>query len=187
VLAIATLVLWALNAGVGVALLTSGNAARRRAAGPARAASVPAGHAANVPAGSPANPAGPAASAPARYAAVPLTEDGRPPRVPRAKVVAPAGAHPLLEFSHPALALAGFGCWFAFVLVHYRPFAWVSIGVLVATAGAGLGWLARNRLAARRSAAPLRVFPPRLITLHGLAATALLACTLLTALFAAHG
>ena len=179
-LAIATLILWALNAGVGVALLTSGNAARRRAAGPARAASVPAGSAASTPAGS-------AASVPARFAAVPLTEDGRPPRVPRAKVVAPAGAHPLLEFSHPALALAGLGCWFAFVLVHYRPFAWVSIGVLVVTAGAGLGWLARNRLAARRRAAPARVFPPRLIMLHGLGATALLACTLLTALFAAHG
>jgi hypothetical protein len=164
VLAIAALVLWVLNAGVGVTLLRSGNAARRRAASPA-----------------------PAASTPARIPAIPLTEDGKPPRVPPAKVVAPSGEHPLLEFSHPALALTGLGFWFAFTLVHYRTFAWISLGVLVATVGAGLGWLAGSRLAARRRAAAARVFPSRLIVLHGMGATAVFALTLLTALSAAHG
>jgi hypothetical protein len=163
-LAIATLVLWMLNGGVGVTLLRAGNAARRRAAGPARAASTP-----------------------ARIPAVPLTEDGRPPRVPPSKVVAPAGEHPLLEFSHPALALIGLGFWFAFVLTHYRTYGWISIGVLVITVGAGLSWLARNRLAARRRPALVRAFPPRLIALHGLAAAALIALTLFTALSVAHG
>jgi hypothetical protein len=163
-LAIAALVLWVLNVGAGVTLLSSGNAARRRAAGPARAASTP-----------------------ARIPAIPLTEDGKPPRVPRAKVVAPPGEHPLLEFSHPALALIGLGFWFAFTLVHYRTFAWISIGVLVATAGAGLGWLARNARAARGRPASARAFPPRLIVLHGVGATAVFALTLLTALSAVHG
>jgi hypothetical protein len=163
-LAIATLVLWMLNAGVGVTLLSSGNAARRRAADPARAAGTP-----------------------ARIPAVPLTEDGKPPRVPPAKVVAPPGEHPLLQFSHPALALIGLGFWFAFALIHYRTFGWISIGVLVVTIGAGLGWLARNGLTARRRPASARAFPPRLIVLHGLAATALIALTLLTALSVAHG
>jgi len=163
-LAIAALVLWVLNAGVGVTLLRAGNAARRRAAGPARAASTP-----------------------ARIPAIPLTEDGRPPRVPPAKVVAPPGEHPLLEFSHPALALTGLGFWFAFTLVHYRTFAWISIGVLAVTVGAGLGWLAGGRLAARRRPTSARAFPARLIVLHGVGATAVFSLTLLTAVSAAHG
>jgi hypothetical protein len=125
---------------------------------------------------------------PARYAALPLTEDGRPPPGPHVKVAAPPGEHPLLQFSHPALALTGLGFWLAFVLVRYRPLAWVSFGILVVTLGAGLGWLAANALAARRRpAAAARTFPPRLIVLHGLAAAATLALTALTALSAGHG
>jgi hypothetical protein len=119
-------------------------------------------------------------------AAVPLTDDGRPPPVPRTKVVAPPGEHPLLEFSHPALALTGFGFWLAFVFVHYRSLAWISFGVLVVTLGAGLGWLIRNTLAGRRRKGAARAFPPRLIVLHGLAATAVLALTVLAALSAGH-
>jgi hypothetical protein len=171
-LAIATLVLWVLNAGVGVALLRAGNAARRRAAAPAPAAGAPASS---------------VTGAAVRYAAPPRTEDGKPPRVPPAKVVAPPGEHPLLEFSHPALALAGLGFWLAFTLVHYRTFAWISIGVLAVTVCAGLGLLAGNGLAARRDAAAAPAFPRRLIVLHGVGATAVLALTLLTALIAAHG
>ena len=162
-MAIAALVLWVLTAGAGVSLLAAGNAARRTAASAA----------------APASP-------PARFAAVPLTDDGRPPPVPRTKVVAPPGEHPLLEFSHPALALIGFGFWLAFVLVHYRSLAWISFGVLVVTLGAGLGWLIRNTRANRRRKGAARAFPPRLLVLHGLAATAVLALTALTALSAGH-
>ncbi len=133
--------------------------------------------------------AGPAqtAGAPARFAAIPLTEDGRPPPVPHAKVAAPPGEHPLLQFSHPALALIGFSFWLAFVLVHYRPLAWISFGILVVTLSAGLSWLGGNALAARRRQGAARAFPPRLIVLHGLAAAATLALTVLTALSAGHG
>ena len=193
-LAIAALILWVLTASAGVALLSSGRAGEGAAAGPAQPAAA---------AGGPAHPAdtaaghgqiddaaaGPArtADAPARFAAVPLTEDGRPPPVPHAKVAAPAGEHPLLQFSHPALALIGFGFWLAFVLVHYRPLAWISFGILVVTLSAGLGWLGGNALAARRRQGAARGFPPRLIVLHGLAAAATLALTVLTALSAGHG
>jgi hypothetical protein len=183
VLAIAALVLWVLTASAGVSLLSSGRTARGAAAGAARRADPFAGAA--QPAGAVGGPAE-TAGAPPRFAAVPLTEDGRPPPVPHAKVTAPPGEHPLLQFCHPALALIGFGFWLAFVLVHYRPLAWISFGILVVTISAGLSWLAGNTLAARRRDAA-HAFPPRLIALHGLAAAATLALTVLTALFAGHG
>jgi hypothetical protein len=152
-------------------------------AGPAQ----PAG-AASAPSQTAASAAGTAAAnAPARFAAIPLTRDGRPPPVPHAKVTAPPGEHPLLQFCHPALALIGFGFWLAFVFVHYRPLAWVSFGVLVVTVGAGLSWLTGNTLAARRHRGAAPALPPRLIVLHGLGAAATLALTVLTALTAGHG
>jgi hypothetical protein len=183
-LAIAALILWVLTASAGVSLLSSGRAARGAAAGPAQPADAVGGPAqANTAAAGPTQAEG----APARYAALPLTEDGRPPPGPHVKVAAPPGEHPLLQFSHPALALTGLGFWLAFVLVHYRPLAWISFGILVVTLGAGLGWLASNALAARRRQGAARAFTPRLIVLHGLAATATLALTALTALSAGHG
>ena len=84
-LAIAALFLWVLTAGVGVSLLSSGRVARGTVTGPAPAAGAPAGPAQTE--GAPPGPAqaggappGPAQAggAPARYAALPLTEDGRP-------------------------------------------------------------------------------------------------------------
>jgi hypothetical protein len=162
-LAIAALVLWAVTAGAGVSLLRTGRAARNRATGPV-----------------------PAASRPARSAAIPLTDDGKPPPVPRTKVAVPPGEHPMLEFSHPTLALTGLACWFLFVFVHYRPLAWISLGILVVTLGAGAGWLARNTRAARREENPAWAFPPRLAALHGLAATVAFALTVLAALSASH-
>lgn len=197
-MAIAALILWVLTASAGVSLLSSGRAARGAAAGPA----PPAG-AAGRPGQTTGTPAGPAQTdgtptggtlagparmdgTPARFAAIPLTEDGRPPPVPHAKVAAPPGEHPLLQFSHPALALIGLGFWLAFVLVHYRPLAWISFGILVVTLSAGLSWLGGNALAARRRQGAARAFPPRLIVLHGLAAAATLALTVLTALSAGH-
>ena len=181
-MAIAALILWVLTASAGVSLLNSGRAARGPAVGPAQPADAAGPAQAEAGTRGAAQPAG----TPVRYAAVPLTEDGKPPPVPRVKVAAPPGEHPLLQFCHPALALIGFGFWLGFVLVHYRPLAWISFGILVVTVSAGLSWLAANALAARRRQAA-RAFPPRLIVLHGLAAAATLALTVLTALFASHG
>ena len=181
-MAIAALILWVLTASVGVSLLSSGRAARGAAAGTA-----PPPGAADGPAQTAGAAGAPAQTAGARFVAIPLTEDGRPPPVPHAKVTAPPGEHPLLQFCHPALAIIGFGFWLAFVFVHYRPLAWVSFGVLVVTLGAGLSWLTGNKLAARRHQGAAPAFPPRLIVLHGLAAAATLALTVLTALTAGHG
>jgi len=166
-LAIVTLVLWVITAAAGVSLLSRGGAARRLAADGARSA--------------------PAASPAARSAAIPLTDDGKPPPVPRTRVATPPGEHPLLEFSHPALALTGLACWFMFVLVHYRLLAWISFGVLIAALGAGVSWLTRNAQDARRHASAAWAFPPRLIVLHGLAAATAICLTVLTALSASRG
>jgi len=61
------------------------------------------------------------------------------------------------------------------------------MGVLAVTVGAGLGWLAGGRLAARRRPTSARAFPARLIVLHGVGATAVFSLTLLTTVSAAHG
>lgn len=162
-MAIAALVLWLLTAGAGLSLLNSGSAARKRAAGA-------------VPAGAPSGPA-----------ALPLTADGSPPPTPHTRVVAPPGEHPLLEFAHPALAVTGLGFWLGYVLIRDQPLAWISLAVLLVTLGAGLSRLARNAQAARRRPGTARSYPPRLILVHGLAAAAVLALTVVTALAASHG
>ena len=110
-----------------------------------------------------------------------------PPPIPRVKVHATPGEHPLLEFSHPLLGLIGLGVWFIFVGTHHAPLAWVAFGILVAAIAAGLSWLARNARAARRGERPARAgFPPRLVLLHGLAASATFVVAVLTALTASH-
>lgn len=160
-MAIAALVLWILTAGAGVSLLGSLGTARRLATGTAQPAQV--------------------------RAAVPLTADGAPPPVPRARVASPPGEHPLLEFAHPALAVTGLGCWLGFVFVGNRALAWTSLGLLLATLAAGLSWLARSALAGRRQPGGPRSIPARLIAFHGVAAAGVLALTVLAALSASHG
>ena len=201
-MAIATLVLWVLTAAAGLVLLTAGGAARRAAAQQAADARQAAG--AQETAGVPAvpvmvpgtDPAPGAAGSPragsgsARPAPAPLRSmAGRaePPPIPRVKVHATPGEHPLLEFSHPLLGLVGLGVWFIFVGTHHAPLAWVAFGILVAAIAAGLSWLARNALAARRGERPARAgFPPRLVLLHGLAATVTFVVAVLAALTASH-
>jgi len=162
-LALVTLALWVVTAAVGVSLLATGGAARRAAA------------------------ATRAAGPPARAGAIPLTDEGEPPPVPRVKVATPPGEHPLLEFSHPALALTGLACWFMFVFAHYHPFAWISLSILVVTIGVGLSWLARTTRDARSQASAAWRFPPRLAALHGLAAAIAITLTVLTVLSAGRG
>jgi hypothetical protein len=197
-LAIVALVLWVITAAAGVSLLSTGGAARRSAAAAARAQADgeqgPAGAPSVAAEGAPATASASSAVAgvrsagiPARYAAVPLTDDGRPPPVPRVRVATPPGEHPLLEFSHPAMAVFGLAGWFAFVFVHYRPFAWFSLGILVVTIGLGLSWLIRNAQAVRHQAIAAWRFPRRLVLLHGAAAAIGISLTVLTALSVAHG
>jgi hypothetical protein len=184
-LAIVTLVLWIVTAAVGVSLLGTGGAARRAARAASAQDAVVAPEAALPVGGSLAETAH--AIATARSAAVPLTAEGKPPPVPRVTVKTLPGEHPLLEFSHPALALTGLACWLMFVFVHYRPLAWIAFGILVAAIGLGLTWLVGNSRAVRDHASAAWRFPPRLVLTHGLAATVSIALTVLTALIASHG
>jgi hypothetical protein len=166
--AVVVLVLWLAAAIAGVTLLRAGGAARRLAAR------------------EPAH-AGSRAPVPVRIGAVPLTADGRPPRGPHVRVARPAGDHALMEFCHPALAITGIACWFMFVLVHYRPFAWIALGILVVTMAVGLGWLTASRRSAGRQAKAAWNFPTRLVLLHGLVVALAIALTVLTAVSASHG
>jgi hypothetical protein len=206
--AIATLVLWVLTAAAGLVLLTAGGAAKRAAAAQRAAAPEAAGvqetaaaqQAVPVPAppvtvpgtdpaprmaGSP--PAGPGSAQPAPAPAQRGPGPAEPPPIPRVKVHATPGEHPLLEFSHPLLGLIGLGVCFIFVGTHHAPLAWVSFGILVAAIAAGLSWLGRNALAAGRGERPARAgFPPRLVLLHGVTASATFVVAVLTALTASH-
>ena len=164
-MAIAALVLWLCTGAAGLTLLRAGAARRRESAAP------------------PAQPAEPLV----RIGAVPLTAEGKPPPGPRARVSTPPGEHPLLEFSHPALAIIGVACWLMFTFVHYRPFAWISFAILVMTVLVGLSWYGRNRQAAHEEQQAGWTFPPRLIALHGTAAALSITLTIVTALVASRG
>lgn len=157
------LVLWIATAAAGITLLRSGSTRRGAAADQAPAEAL------------------------VRIGAVPLTAEGKPPPGPHVRVATPPGEHPLLEFSHPALAITGVACWFMYTFVHYRPFAWISFGILLATLTLGLAWFLRNREAAHRRLAGAWTFPPRLIALHGAAAALSITLTVVTALVASRG
>jgi hypothetical protein len=197
--AIVALVLYVITAAAGVSLLGTGGAARRRAADAEAGAGVGAPAAsggaetlapAEIPrAAAQVTPAAAEAVPPglqARLAAVPLTADGKPPAGPKVKVAAPPGEHPLLEFSHPALAITGLACWFMYVFVRYTPFAWISFGILMVAIAIGLTWLGHNARAARRRLKGAWHFPPRLVLLHGTAAAVAILLSVLTALSASH-
>ncbi len=196
-MAIVALVLYVITAAAGVSLLGTGGAARRReaeaeaaeaaeAAGTEEAGAGGETKLATAQATSAAGEAARALGIQARLAAVPLTADGKPPPGPKVKVLAPPGDHPLLEFSHPALAVTGLACWFMYVFVRYTPFAWISFGILMVAIAIGITWLVHNLRAARRRLKGAWHFPPRLVLLHGTAAAVAILLSVLTALSASH-
>jgi hypothetical protein len=160
------MVVWALTAGIGIYLLAVGIAAQRT-----RERTQPA----------PAAPAKTEATAVVGSAALAAVLSDERPATTRP---APEGS-PLLEFVHPALALVGLTFWIFYMMSHYRPFAWVGFGVVVATMAAGLSWEAVRRRTARRRAGSARPdgtgFPPHLIALHGAAAVCTFALVVITA------
>jgi Flp pilus assembly protein TadB len=167
--AIFVLVLWIATASAGITLLRAGGAARRRAA---QARVI----AADAPLAQPV---------PVRIGAPPMTDEGKPPPVPHARVATPPGEHPLLEFSHPMLAVTGLAFWAMFTFVHYRPMAWIAVGVILVTICIGLGWLASSRKERRQRKVSWQ-FPPRLIALHGISATLTIVLAVLSALLASR-
>jgi Flp pilus assembly protein TadB len=167
--AIFVLVLWIATASAGITLLRAGGAARRRAA---QARVI----AADAPLAQPV---------PVRIGAPPMTDEGKPPPVPHARVATPPGEHPLLEFSHPMLAVTGLAFWAMFTFVHYRPMAWIAVGVILVTICIGLGWLASSRKERRQRKVSWQ-FPPWLIALHGISATLTIVLAVLSALLASR-
>jgi hypothetical protein len=185
--AIAALVIWLLAAAAGLTLLITGHTAKRPVV-PAPASAQPTSTepasseaASTDPASAGPTAPGPASSGVSRAGTAPVTELGEPPPIPRVKVHATPGDHPLLEFSHPALGIVGLGCWFAFVGTRSHALAWVAFGILVVTIAAGLRWFMGNGRAGRAGNVG------RLALLHGLAATSTLVLAVLTALAASHG
>src|SRR5215472_1413851 len=96
-----------------------------------------------------------------------------------------AEGSPLLEFTHPLLALTGLTFWIFFVMTDDRLFAWIAFGVVAATVLAGLSWAMRTRRAARAGREPV-AFPPHLLMIHGLAAACTLTLVVISAVTAAH-
>ena len=179
-MAIAALVVWLLTAAAGMTMLIHGSLAGRNSA-------------AATPQSAPAQPVPTPAPAPAPAPApVPVPGAGRGPAgempdIPRVKVHAAPGEHPLLEFFHPTLGLLGLGLWFIYVGTHHQALAWVAFGVLVLTVTAGLSWLVRSARAARAAGGPRRILPGRLALLHGVLAATTFALVVLTALAASQG
>ena len=191
-MAIVVLVLWLFTAGAGFYLLVTSNLSRARPA-----ATVPA---ATTSAAEPATASvGPAAqTAPAAQAAAPSPPSKRemrraardrfdPPSLKAAKS-APVlpGLRSLLEFAHPACAIVGLGFWLGFTLVHNRALGWIAFGLVSVTVCLGLTWFTANARSAGRPGStergPAPSFSPRMIIVHGSAATVTVALAALTAL-----
>jgi hypothetical protein len=195
--AIVVLVLWLFTAGAGFYLLVTSNLGRARpvVATPAAEPATTPTESAAVPAGASATPA--AASTPQATATQsPASKrDMRrmardrfdPPSLTAAKnaPVVP-GLRSLLEFAHPAFAIVGLGFWLGFTLVHDRGLGWIAFGLVTATVCLGLTWYTANTRAARTKneagSEPAPSFSPRLVILHGSAATVTFVLAALTAL-----
>ncbi len=138
------------------------------------------------------------------------------PPITHTRITTRPGEHPLLEFMHPALGVAGLGCWIAFVITGFSVFAWAAFGVIIVTIAAGLTWYTVNARAARaarsgrepgvsrdgtgqpgaaepgggaggvRVRAPARQYPARRLLVHGSGAAATFVLALVTALAAHH-
>ncbi len=165
---IAGMVVWVLTAGIGIYLLAAGIAAQRQTAGLRRSATAgpadaggrarrddvgPAvGGAVLPPAGERADPLAPGPDGATVVGAAALASITAPDGG-----AAPGGGgpgaeeSPLLEFTHPLLALTGLTFWIFFVMTDDRLFAWIAFGVVVATVLAGLSWAWLTRRVARRA------------------------------------
>ena len=162
-MAVAALLIWLCTAAVGSFMLVKGISAGQRSAESAPEAAEPVSVAAER-----AGPAKPRRR-PDPYA---------PPTLQRAREEPLPGLRDLAEFSHPALAVIGFGFWFGYVITRDLVFASIGLGILLGAIAAGVSWFVVNR---RSPSSGLR-FTPRLLVLHGVGAgLTLLLVALITA------
>jgi len=200
-MAIVVLVLWLFTAGAGLYLLVTSNLGRARPAATTQAAepaTAPAGSAiasaaATAATATPASAAAPAAQA--SSAPPPSKRELRraarerfdPPSLTAAKSapVVPE-LRSLLEFAHPACAIVGLGFWLGFTLIHDQALGWIGFGLVTATVCLGLTWFTANARSAGRPGSaergPAPSFSPRMVIVHGSAATVTFALAALTAL-----
>ena len=196
-MAIVVLVLWLFTAGAGFYLLVTSNLGRARpvVATPAAEPATTPTESAAVPAGASATPA--AASTPQATATQSPASKREMRRMARDRFDPPSltaaknapvvpGLRSLLEFAHPAFAIVGLGFWLGFTLVHDRGLGWIAFGLVTATVCLGLTWYTANTRAARTKneagSEPAPSFSPRLVILHGSAATVTFVLAALTAL-----
>ena len=137
------MLLWMVTVAAGVYLLAAGRPARAPAdPAPALAPAAETAGAAQAP-GVPRTAGVPQAAATAYAAGAAV------PPITHTRITTRPGEHPLLEFMHPALGVAGLGCWIAFVITRVSVFAWAAFGVTIVTIAAGLTWYAANARVAR--------------------------------------
>jgi hypothetical protein len=99
-----------------------------------------------------------------------------PPSLREAKNEPIPGMRALAEFSHPALAVTGFGFWVAYTLVRNDIFGVIAFGIMLGAIAAGISWAFGNARAAKNGGDAL-AFSSRVLVLHvaGAALTLLLA------------
>jgi hypothetical protein len=87
----------------------------------------------------------------------------------------------VLVFAHPGLAVSALGCWVVYVLTGERAFAWVSFGVLAASALLGFTMFTRWLGGGRHARGAEQRFPVLAVLLHGVAGVTTFVLVLLTA------
>ena len=137
------MLLWMVTVAAGVYLLAAGRPARAPA-GPAPTPRRP-----PKPAGAAHAPGVPRTAGVPQAAATAYAAGAAVPPITHTRITTRPGEHPLLEFMHPALGVAGLGCWIAFVITRFSVFAWAAFGVIIVTIAAGLTWYTVNARAAR--------------------------------------
>lgn len=98
----------------------------------------------------------------------------------------PRGLVPITVLSHFALAVTGLGVWITFMVAGSPVLAWLAVGLIVLTAGLGMGALSTALSQPSWDAAPTRAGTPvAVIAVHGVLATATILLVLLAAIGAA--
>lgn len=93
---------------------------------------------------------------------------------------------PITVLSHFALAVTGLGVWITFMVAGSPVLAWLAVGLIVLTAGLGMGALSTALSQPSWDAAPTRAGTPvAVIAVHGVLATATILLVLLAAIGAA--
>jgi hypothetical protein len=199
-MAIVVLVLWLFTAAAGFCLLVTSNLRHTGPVSPPRPAPPAVPAAVSAASADPAAPGSAAQPASRRELKRARHEQFDPPSLIAArKAPMMPGARSLLEFAHPACGIIGLAFWLGFTLVHNRVLGWIAVGLVAATACAGLAWFTANvRTASARTATALAAsgqtdredsapsFNGRLIAVHGGAATLTIVAAVLSAVIL-HG